>query len=63
LMRDCAGTTLPAASAIAATNSAAAPAFLTMSSSPFLYGSAYAINGAPSTPLTATTMYCLPLIM
>jgi hypothetical protein len=28
-----------------------------------LYGSAYAINCAPSTRLTATTMYCLPLIM
>ena len=28
-----------------------------------LYGSAYAINCAPSTPLTATTMYCVPLIM
>src|SRR3954468_20032722 len=37
-MRDCAGTTLPAASAIAATSSAAAPAFLTMSSSSFVYG-------------------------
>src|SRR3954463_10561708 len=34
-MRDCAGTTLPAAIVIAATNSAAAPGLLTMSSSPF----------------------------